>query len=397
MSESIDDMLERLRIEEEEFDDLVFEEEEAPKEGIKWMALCRIHSTNYFSAESFEQHMRVAWSPVREIQFQHIKGNLFTVQCFCLGDSLKVSKGGPWLFRQPVVCIEPYDGLLAPEKIDLNLFETWVQIHKLSVGYRNKTLITNLTEKKVGKVVEVQTDVQGAGNFVRVRVRMDVRKVLARFVSMVRGGQREIYQVKFEKMPRFCGTCGLIGHSHLECGPGEHDEEKLKWGNWLKADWETWAGRGPGGVHGGCTGRGGRDNRGGRGRDMQGPGRGEQGNQANDLHKSWSFNALTYPPEFGKEDELADTVSSPAKNDVAMEERESTDSGVKRRLRLEGINPEVVAIDERTEGVAMVLDGDGLPQKDDTIKECTKRPNKDGANSTSLGSVGSQEEPVRSQ
>jgi hypothetical protein len=45
--------------------------------------------------------------------------------------------------------------------------------------------------------------------------------------------------------------------------------------------------------------------------------------------------------------------------------------------------------------VAMVLDGDGLPQKDDTIKECTKRPNKDGANSTSLGSAGSQEEPVR--
>jgi hypothetical protein len=47
-----------------------------------------------------------------------------------------------------------------------------------------KSMIKNLTEKKVGKVVEVQTDVQGAGNFVRDRVRLDIRAPLARFVSM---------------------------------------------------------------------------------------------------------------------------------------------------------------------------------------------------------------------
>jgi hypothetical protein len=66
--------------------------------------------------------------------------------------------------RQAVVSIEPYDGLVTPEKIDLNYFSTWIQIHKLPVGYRLKTMIKNLTERKVGKVVEVQTDVQGAGN-----------------------------------------------------------------------------------------------------------------------------------------------------------------------------------------------------------------------------------------
>jgi hypothetical protein len=47
-------------------------------------------------------------------------------------------------------------------------------------------------------------------------------------------------------MPRFCGACGMIGHSHLECGTGEFDVDKLKWGDWLKADWETWHGRGRG-------------------------------------------------------------------------------------------------------------------------------------------------------
>jgi hypothetical protein len=41
----------------------------------------------------------------------------------------------------------------------------WIQIHKLPIGYRNNTLVKNLIEKKVGKVVKVETDVQGVGNF----------------------------------------------------------------------------------------------------------------------------------------------------------------------------------------------------------------------------------------
>jgi hypothetical protein len=320
------------------------------------MALARVHTTNFFSPQAFEQHMRVAWSPARDIQFNHIEGNLFTVQCFCLGDWLKVEKGGPWLFRQSVVCIEPYDGLSVPEAVDLNFFSTWVQIHKVPIGYKNKALITNLTEKKVGHVEEVQLNVQGAGNFVRVRVRLDVRKVLARFVSMVRGGTREIYQIKFEKMPRFCGACGMIGHSHLECGTGEHDETMLKWGEWLKADWDTWAGRVTAGFRGGRPGRGGRDGKGARGRDMDGRGRGETPNQGNGVHKSWRFNALENINETTKEGDLDDTGRSPAK-DAYMEDRDSTDSGTKRRLLLENGDLTAAAI-EGAKNVAMHLDND---------------------------------------
>jgi hypothetical protein len=287
------------------------DEEEALIQGLKWMALARVHTSNFFSPQIFEQHMRVAWSSAREVQFQHLEGNLFTVQCFCLGDWLKVEEGGSWLFRQSAVCIEKYDGISSPDNIDLYFFSTWIQIHKLPIGYRKKPLITNLVEKKVGKVVEVETDVQGAGNFVRARVKLDVRKPLARFVSMSKAGQREIYQIKYEKMPRLCGACGMIGgHSHLECGIGEFEKDKLKWGEWLKADWDTWHGRGFGGNRGGNRfGRGGRDGRSDRmagrgvaaGRGMAGCGDGEW--------KSWRFNTVNRD-----DDELADTAASPRKD-----------------------------------------------------------------------------------
>jgi hypothetical protein len=94
-SETPDAMLLRLGIEEEEIDDLVFEEEESIPKEIKWMALAKVHTTNFFSPQTFEQYMKIAWSPAKEVQFHQIKGNLFTVQCFCLGDWLKVEEGGP--------------------------------------------------------------------------------------------------------------------------------------------------------------------------------------------------------------------------------------------------------------------------------------------------------------
>jgi hypothetical protein len=93
--EAIDAMLLRLGIEEEEIDDLVFKEEESVPKEVKWMALAKVHTTNFFSPQTFEQHMKIALSPTKEIQFHHIGANLFTVQCFCLGDWLKVEEGGP--------------------------------------------------------------------------------------------------------------------------------------------------------------------------------------------------------------------------------------------------------------------------------------------------------------
>jgi hypothetical protein len=66
-----------------------------------------------------------------------------------------------------------------PESIDQNFVAVWMQIHKLPPGYRKKTLISNLAERKVGKVLEVKIEIEGVNNFVRVRVKLDVRKALA--------------------------------------------------------------------------------------------------------------------------------------------------------------------------------------------------------------------------
>ena len=249
----------------------------------------------------------------------------------------------------------------------------------------------------MGKVIEVETSVQGVGNFVRIRVKLDVRKVLARIVTLLRGGKREIYHKKYEKIPRFCGACGFLGHSHLECGTGEHDESKLKWGSWLKADWETWKGRNPGGFGGGFSAGRGRDPSGGRSRMPAGRG---------EAPVSWRFNALAMQkPTEPVDEELKDTATSPLKpQDSDMIDKEATEVGAKKRLLLaQDQHVEVQVQDDTLVNLAITTMDTGVNLTpavgDDTENSNTriKRTKKAGADSPSLGSAGSREEPVRSQ
>jgi hypothetical protein len=142
---------------------------------------------------------------------------------------------------------------------------------------------------------------------------LDVRKPLAGFVTVSREAHREFYQVKFEKIPNLCGACGHFGHTNL-CGTGEHDEAKLKWGDFLKADWDTWHGRGFRGNRGG--GRGGAR---GRGRGFPNSGRDtnpkERGGAA---PGSWRYNALAYVDgKVVREEELDDAKGANIDTDKA--------------------------------------------------------------------------------
>lgn len=66
------------------------------------------------------------------------------------------------------------------------------------------------------------------GEIVRLLVKTNVNKIITRFVYITNGGEKEWYQVKYEKLPIFYGNCELMGHWHQECGDGIHDESKLE-------------------------------------------------------------------------------------------------------------------------------------------------------------------------
>ncbi|KAM0840031.1 hypothetical protein ACQ4PT_059934 [Festuca glaucescens] len=185
----IDSMFDRLEIAEEEFDDLVLEDDDAElQESTRWLAVARVQCPKTFSHEAFFQQMRNAWNTAREVNIRPIGVNRFVLQCFCLGDWGKVTQRGPWLFWEWTVIIAPYDGLSDPDLVELEFLPVWIQVHKIPEGYRKENVVKNA-----------------------------------------------LFAVKYEKIGQLCFACGLIGHDFKECGTGLFGEKQLKYGEWIHA------------------------------------------------------------------------------------------------------------------------------------------------------------------
>lgn len=113
--------------------------------------------------------------------------------------------------QEPGVLIEEYDGFTKPESVVLDKIVVWARILKLPDNYLFPAAIKGMC-RRMGKVLEVQTTLPAGfiGEFVRVRVELRVSKKLIRFVSITKNEETDFYQVQYEKLPDFCGNCGLM-------------------------------------------------------------------------------------------------------------------------------------------------------------------------------------------
>jgi hypothetical protein len=97
----------------------------------------------------------------------------------------------------------------------------WIQIHDLPDGY--KGMVKTLAGKVGDFVSQEVPSTDFVGNFYRVKVKIDVYKQLKSVVSIIRGGKRELFLVKYERMSDWCSVCGMLGHISKEHGDGVHD------------------------------------------------------------------------------------------------------------------------------------------------------------------------------
>ncbi|KAI4973551.1 hypothetical protein ZWY2020_041079 [Hordeum vulgare] len=254
--------MEEHGLNEENLQDLVVDEKDLPEESTCSMAISRVHTPKSYSQYWFYRTTRVTWDLAQEVKIRPLDENLYTLQFQCLGD---------WERGKEVV-IAPYDGFTRPSTIVLDKLEIWAQIHDFPEGYF--PLIKSLVAT-IGEFVFAQPKSQDfEGSFFRVRVKINVKEPLKNVVSLVKNRKREIFRVKYERLPDWCAVCGHLGHLHKECGDGVHPPKALVFKD-LRAAWFMGPGRGPGE---GRAGRGTR-NQGGRGNGRFG--RGGRGSEQN--------------------------------------------------------------------------------------------------------------------
>ncbi|KAE8817641.1 putative disease resistance protein RGA3 [Hordeum vulgare] len=255
--EYAEELLARLTLQDEEEDDFISEEElRDMMEPTKWLAIARVHTAKTFIPNALYGDMRAAWNPN------------------------KAMLEGPWLFREQAVILKQYDSFKNLDSVKLDMVAIWAHIHGLPNKFLIEPAVRGLASR-VGEVEELQLKLPTGifGEFVRVRVSIDINAKIKRVVTGKKGDERVRYQVKYEKLPTFCYNYGEFGHWHEKCGEREHDESTFEWGDILFADFIRFKPVGRGGTSTITRQRGGARS-GGRGRDRE----------QYDQNQSWRFN-----------------------------------------------------------------------------------------------------------
>jgi hypothetical protein len=113
-----------------------------------------------------------------------------------------------------------------------NKLKVWTRIINLPFGYMHKrwgaVIAGSLGVEGSVPVVDCDPTCRCWGSLMRVRDEVDVGKPLMRGVTVFsqRRGAIDWFDVQYEQLPHYCFSCGIIGHSSIECKePGERDDE----------------------------------------------------------------------------------------------------------------------------------------------------------------------------
>ncbi|XP_042976264.1 uncharacterized protein LOC122307436 [Carya illinoinensis] len=237
MAEEIITRWESLTLTEEEKQEVTLSADEIFSLKIRgsYCLLAMILNDRTANREAFKSTMARVWSTAGWITFKEFGNNRFLLEFQLLADVNKVLQGRPWSFDRHLICLREFEGVLSANEVQFSAEPFWVQLHNLPFAGMTRKMGEEIGST-IGKVHSVETDEQGYGwgNFLRVRVEVNVNKALARGRMLKHGGRQCWVQFKYERLTNFCFKCGHLQHANGKCSSlGSQATEQ--YGYWLRA------------------------------------------------------------------------------------------------------------------------------------------------------------------
>ena len=94
----------------------------------------------------------------------------------------------------------------------------WVQVHEIPIRFMSKETAESICDIIGGVTRSVKAFVDEGGNFVCVRVVVDIAQQLCRgrLVSL-ESGEESWLLFKYERLPNLCYWCGFLNHNDKNC------------------------------------------------------------------------------------------------------------------------------------------------------------------------------------
>ncbi|XP_073353636.1 uncharacterized protein [Aegilops tauschii subsp. strangulata] len=224
----------------------------------KPQAIGKLMSDRPAPKEALESTLGRIWSPFKGVECKNLGMNRFLFSFRDEAGKLKALNDRPWTFNKRLLVVEDFDPAKTLNEYEFKKIPIWVRLHGIPMGsmYRESG---EAIGKEIGEVLDVDVDECGmaAGEFMRVKVRLDITKPLMRGISIFLEDDEEERQDKemtgeeknneqkgkeilftYEHLPDFCYICGVIGHNDRGCPNKQNLGVGHEFGSWLKAeDW----------------------------------------------------------------------------------------------------------------------------------------------------------------
>ncbi|CAO2191314.1 unnamed protein product [Urochloa humidicola] len=217
-------LLEKLNLTQIEGEVAALSDDEEEGEGaVDCAVIGKVISPTTIHITTTDGAMRPAWGNPYGLRLRTVgerAENLFIAEFGCLEDRLRALNGSPWMVGKHAVILREYDETLKPSDVSFARMELWVHILDLPFGWMNVKRATRAAEL-IGEVVKIDAGPDGkiSGAYARVRVAVEIDKPLRRGVLLKTDRVKPPvwYKIQYEKLPFYCYSCGLMGHTDLLC------------------------------------------------------------------------------------------------------------------------------------------------------------------------------------
>ncbi|XP_059458425.1 uncharacterized protein LOC132188022 [Corylus avellana] len=162
------------------------------------------------------------WKPTGSLHFKVLGENLFLLDFQHSWNRSRVLEGQPWIFEGQLFLVEELDGLTPPSRMKFDSAAFWIRMYDLPMVCTEREMGFKL-EATVGKVEDVDTDVDGTGwgKYLRVRVHVNLAKPIPRGRTLKLKDKSYWVPFQYKKVRKFCFSCGVISHGPQGCLKGD--------------------------------------------------------------------------------------------------------------------------------------------------------------------------------